>query len=171
MKKKILKRNRLAKIAQAKDLHDKIYLCWKGMTAKDFFSREMSIARDFFETRHIDLSELENRVKRELKAAKVTLNTEAEWGTIKSAENRLFHFAWKAAREFKPEMFEKLARAMRRFKRHKFPETRDGWRRAYLVGNNGNVTKAVKCIHWNCDPDLERDKLNRLKKTLFPKDT
>jgi hypothetical protein len=166
------KRDRLAKIAKAPTLDDKFTLARNGMTAKEFYAQEMSLARAFFETRHVDTTELMQRIQHEqAKPGEVTARTEAEYGTLKSAEKRLYHFAWTAARRWKPEMFEALARAMRRIQRHKFPDNHDGWRRCYLIGCNGNVAAAVKCIHWPCDPDLERDKLNRLKKTLFPKDT
>jgi len=65
----------------------------------------------------------------------------------------------------------RLAWAMQRIARHKFPDNHDGWRRSYLIGCQGNVADAVKCIHWQCDPDQEKRKLTRLKKTLFPQDT
>jgi hypothetical protein len=165
-------RKRLAKIAEAKTMRDKLLLAHYGMTEAEYHAPEMRIARLFFDTRRVDTGELEQRIKRELATGKeVSVRTETEFTTLKSAEKQLYHFAWTAARKWQPEMFLRLARAMQRIARHKFPDNHDGWRRAYLIGCKGNVADAVKCIHWLCDPDLERDKLNRLKRTLFPKDS
>ena len=181
MKKKIAptkpqqKRKRLAKIAEAGTIHDKLLLAHYGMTAAEYSATEMQIARKFFYVRRVDAAELEQRIKKELAKGEATAGTETEFCLLKSGQKQLFQYAWTAVRKWKPEMFKRLAWAMQKIARHKFPENHDGWRRHYLISNNGNVAAAVKCIHWTCDPDLERDKLNRLKRTsfksLFPRDT
>jgi hypothetical protein len=170
------KRERLAKIAKAKTMQDKLLLAHYGMAAAEYSAPEMQIARRFFDTRRVDTGELEQRIKQELATGKeVSARTETEFTTLKSAEKMLYRFAWAAARKWQPEMFLKLARAMQKIARHKFPDSHDAHRRAALIANKGNVAAAVKSLDWLCDPDLERDKLNRLKrksfKTIFPQDT
>lgn len=169
------KRNRLAKIAEARTMQDKLLLAHYGMTGAEYSATEMQIARKFFDVRRVDAAELEQRIKRELAKGEVTAGTETEFCLLKAGQKQLFQYAWTAMRKWQPDMLEKLARAMRKIERHKFPDSRDAHRRAALIANNGNVADAVKSLNWLCDPDLERDKLNRLKresfKGLFPKDT
>ena len=147
-----------------------------NMTTKAFHAPEISLALDFFKLRHVDDKELEQRVKRELAEAikrdapegyELSDRTESEFGTLKSAQKRLWRLAWTAMRNWQPESLEKLARAMHRIQRHSFPDSHDAWRRVALIGNKGNVADAVKSIHWPCDPANEKRKLNRLKKVLF----
>lgn len=161
------KRDRLAKIAKAETMHDKLLLAHYGMTSKEYSSPEMQLARKFFDVRRVDSGELERRLKREQANGEVTAGTETEFCILKSGQERLFQYAWTAVRKWQPEKFLRLAWAMQKIARHKFPDSHDAHRRCALIANKGNVADALKSLDWLCDPDLERDKLNRLKRTSF----
>jgi hypothetical protein len=165
------KRDRLAKIAKAATHHDKMLLAFYGITAAEYSRTEMQIARKFFDIRRVDAAELEQRIKRELAKGEVTGGTETEFCLFKSGQKQLFQYAWTAVRKWQPEMFLRLAWAMQKIARHKFPDSHDAHRRAALIANKGNVADAVKSLDWLCDPDQEKRKLTRLKRTLFPQDT
>jgi hypothetical protein len=122
----IKKRDRLSKIAKAPVLHDKMTLAVRGMTAAEWYAAEMSLARDLFQTRRIDPRELKHRAEHELSAGALTARTEHEVALFRSLEKRLYRFTWTAARQWKPEMLEKLARAMRKIQKHRIPNSSDG---------------------------------------------
>jgi hypothetical protein len=167
--------SKIARIAREKTIDEKWCLAYWGMESKDFRSPEMRLSRSFFELRHVDDLELLQRIRREASSGRgTTVRTQTEWAWIKFLEKALGQYSWLAMRKWKPEAFEKLARAMRRIQKHNYPPPSDAHRRCALISCNGNVEDAFLAIK---DQETKSDPLNvkralyRLKKGLFPKDT
>ena len=175
MKKKTAKRTSLdLRIREAKSPHDKITLAHHGMDWAEFRAQTTALAREFFQLRRIDPTELEERCKREWNSAgKISLRSEVEWCALSSAKRRIEQFAYGAMMNWRPDAFEKLARAMRAVQRHNEPDKEKAWRRHILIVCNGKVGDALRWIMEQFpDRELEsvRRDLRRLKRKLFQPD-
>ena len=175
MKKKTSPRQRLSKIAKAKSPREKFVLAHFNMTEAEWMAQEMMIAREFFDARDVQQAELIQRVKKEFSKSKnLTARTESEFLALKSLQKQLTNYTWTAMRLWKPEMLEKLARAMRRIQQHTFPHDFERFRYGALIACNGNVERAYLAVssrEKNSDPADVKRALYRIKRKLFPTDT